>query len=185
MIVPFLAVATLIGVVVVPSAGWRRLSLSARTPLPRAPWLLLLAILPQLLWTRWLSHLGPSADGFAWVLPVSYLPVLCFIALNLRFTWARVVAVGVGLNVAVMLANGGTMPAPAHFARSAPAVTSVAGERVVPGSKDRIVADSAPAFLAPLQDQYVVTLPGGQQRLTSVGDFVTLGGAVLGLLTAL
>ncbi len=185
MIIPFLAVAAALGLVVVLSARWRRHS-PGRTPtLPRKPWLLLLALLPQIAWTHWLSHLGASAIGLSWILPLSYVPVLWFIVVNARFAWARVIAVGVALNLAVMLANGGTMPAPARFATSQPAVTSVATERLAPGSKDRIVSDQTPALLAPLEDQYVVTLPGGMQRLASVGDFVSLGGALLGLLSTL
>lgn len=185
MIIPFLAVAALLGLVVVPSTRWRRHSFTHAPTLPRKPWLLVFAILPQLLWVHWLSHLGTGAQGLAWILPLSYVPVLFFVALNFRFTWARVIGVGVALNFAVMVANGGTMPAPARFATSQPAVTSTATERLAPGTKDRIVGGPAPAVLAPLEDQYVVTLPGGHQRLASLGDFIILGGAVLGLLSLL
>ena len=185
MIIPFLAAATVLGLVVVVSARWRRRSFDQIPSLPRKPWLLLFALLPQIIWTHWLSHLGSAANGFSWILPLSYAPVIWFIVLNVRFAWARVIAVGVALNLAVMVTNGGTMPAPARFATSQPAVMGVETERLAPGSKDRIVSDQTPALLAPLQDQYVVTLPGGMQRLASIGDFVSLGGAMLGLFSIL
>ena len=185
MIAPFLAVAAALGVIVVLSARWRRHSHGSTPSLPRKPWLLLLAILPQLAWVHWLSHLGSGAAGFSWLLTASYVPVMCFIALNVRYTWARVIAVGVALNFTVMLANGGTMPAPARFATSQPLVTTTTAEQLAPGSKDHVAGDRQPTLLAPLEDQYVVTLPLGGQRLASVGDFVSLGGAVIGLLSAL
>src|SRR5579875_2824545 len=115
MIALFLAVAALLGVVVLLGISWRR-PISSRTPtMPRKPWLLLAALVPQLAWTSWISHLGDGASTFVWLLPVSYLPVLWFIALNFHYPWARVIALGVTLNLAVMLGNGGTMPMPARF----------------------------------------------------------------------
>ena len=185
MVIPFLAVAAVLGVISALSYRWRRHSLEAMPALPRKPWLLLLAIAPQFTWVHWLSHLGPGVEQFAWILPLSYLPVLGFIALNVRLAWARVVAVGVTLNLAVMLANGGTMPAPARFATSQPAITSTDTERLAPGTKDRLMSENAPPLLAPLQDQYVITLPNGTQHVTSIGDFISLGGAVFGLVSTL
>ncbi|MGH2459278.1 MAG: DUF5317 family protein [Chloroflexota bacterium] len=185
MIVPFLAVATALGLLVILAATWRRQPSRVSPVLPRAPWLLLLALIPQLVWTHWLSHQASGAPGLTWWLPASYVPVGLFIALNLGFPWARVIAVGVSLNVAVILANGGTMPAPARFFASESKVTSVVPGQLDPGSKDRLVDARRPALLAPLEDQYIVTLPGGFRRLASVGDFVSLGGAILGLLASL
>jgi len=185
MIIPFLAVATVLGAVVALGTKWRRHSWRTIPLLPRQPWLLLFAIVPQFVWAHWISHLGSSATGLSWLLPSSYLPVFWFIALNLRYPWVRVIAVGVSLNVAVMLGNGGTMPMPARFVTGQPPATSGTSERLFPGSKDRIADDREPTLLAPLEDQYVVTLPGGSRRLASVGDFVSLGGAFFGLLSSL
>lgn len=185
MIIPFLAVATVLGAVVVLGTKWRRHLWRTMPVLPRKPWLLLFAIVPQFIWTHWISHLGSGAMSFAWLLPASYLPVFLFIALNLRYPWARVMAVGVSLNVAVMLGNGGTMPMPSRFAANQTVLMSGSSVGFFPGSKDRIADDREPTLLAPLEDQYVVTLPGGSRRLASVGDFVSLGGAVFGLLSTL
>lgn len=183
MVIPFLAVAVALGVIVVLSASLRRRFLNKQMALPRKAWLLILALVPQYAWTHWLSHLGTSASNWAWILPVSYLPLICFTLLNLNLTWARVMAVGVTMNLAVMVANGGTMPAPARFSTNQSA--DVTSSRVIAASKDRISSEYAPATLAVLQDQYVVTLPGGGQRLASLGDFVSLGGAFLGLISTL
>lgn len=185
MIIPFLAVATVLGAVVVLGTKWRRHSWRTIPALPRKPWLLLFAIVPQFVWTHWVSHLGSGAMSFVWLLPASYLPVFLFIAFNVRYPWARVVAVGVSLNVAVMLGNGGTMPMPARFVGNQTVQTNGSSVRLFPGSKDRIADSQEPTLLAPLEDQYVVTLPGGARRLTSVGDFVSLGGAFFGLLSSL
>ncbi|HLG50128.1 MAG TPA: DUF5317 family protein [Chloroflexota bacterium] len=184
MVVPFLAVATFFGVVVTLGARWRRRSFHFHFVLPRCPWLLLLTLALQTIWVRWLSYHGQSALSFAWILPLSYGPILVFAALNIKYAWIRVIALGAALNMAVMLLNGGTMPAPAGLgAHEVPAGTTV--ERLIPGSKDRAVRDDGAVALAPLIDRYIVTLPGGQQRLASIGDFVALAGAFLGLLSAI
>ena len=182
MLIPFLAVAAVLGIFVALGPAWRRRLPNESAPLPKKPWLLVVAVVIQALWLRWLSHLGPSAEALSWVLPVSYAPVAWFLALNIRTSWAPVVALGVGLNLTVMLLNGGTMPAPARFASKAVTV-ALQGERLAPGSKDRFVGSEFPTVLAPLEDKYVITLPGGQKRLASLGDFVSLGGGIIGLLS--
>lgn len=185
MVVPFLAAAAVLSVFVALGAGWRRHSFRDSPTLPRQPWLLLLAMIPQLAWGHWLSRLGPDAERLVWILPLSYLPVLGFIAVNRRLVWIRIVAVGVAMNLAVMVFNGGAMPAPARFAASEPAVARPSGARLAPGTKDRIVAEDQVTPLGLLEDRFVVTLPGGHQRLASLGDFVSLGGALLGLVSVL
>jgi hypothetical protein len=184
MVVPFLAVATIFGAVVTLGARWRRRSFRFHFVLPRYPWLLLLTLALQTIWIRWLSYRGPSALAFAWILPLSYGPILVFAALNIKYAWIRVIALGAALNMAVMLLNGGTMPAPAGLGAHGVAAGTTE-ERLIPGSKDRAVRDDGAVVLAPLIDRYIVTLPGGQQRLASVGDFVALAGAFLGLLSAI
>ncbi|HLH71912.1 MAG TPA: DUF5317 family protein [Chloroflexota bacterium] len=185
MLFPFLAVAVVLGVIIaLGPARRRRLSID-HAPLPKKPWLLVIAVIVQAIWTRWLSHLGPSAEALSWLLPVSYLPVLWFLTLNIRTLWAPVIALGVCLNFTVMLFNGGTMPAPARFSSDPAIVAAAHAERLAPGSKDRVVGSDFPTVLGPLEDQYVITLPGGQQRLVSIGDFVSLGGGIIGLLSVI
>lgn len=181
MLIPFVAVAALVGIFVAFGRTWRRLPRES-APLPKKPWLVVVAVVVQVIWLRWLSHLGPSAESFSWVLPVSYAPIVWFLAVNIRTSWAPVVTLGLGLNLAVMLVNGGTMPAPAHFLADQANVGQHA-ERIVAGSKDRVVGSEFPTVLSPLEDQYVITLPGGQRRLASIGDFVSLGGGIIGLLS--
>lgn len=184
MIVVFLAIVALVGVVVALETGRSGRSPARPLALPRYWWLLVFAVVPQVLWARDLSHLPAVAERLAWLVPLSYLPVFAFLLANLRFTWARLILLGAGLNLAVILANGGTMPAravnPGDFASSATSPLP----HLVPGSKDRVPGANAAIFLNPLADRYVVVLPGGAMRIVSVGDCVVLVGAVLALLTA-
>lgn len=182
MLIPFVVVAAILGIFVAFRPAWFRRLPNGPAPLPKKPWLLVVAVVVQAVWLRWLSHLGPSAEALSWLVPASYAPIVWFLVLNIRTSWAPVVALGVGLNLAVMLANGGTMPAPAHFLADQSNVSQHA-ERLVSGSKDRVVGSDFPTVLSPLEDQYVITLPGGQRRLASIGDFVSLGGGIIGLLS--
>ncbi|HUX87855.1 MAG TPA: DUF5317 family protein, partial [Chloroflexota bacterium] len=136
MLILFVAVAVVLGIFVAIRPVWRPQGLHESVPLPKKPWLLVVAVVVQALWVRWLSNLGPSAEVFSWILPASYLPVIYFLASNIRTSWAPVVALGVGLNLMVMIVNGGTMPAPARFA-SDQAKIALHAEPLAPASKDR------------------------------------------------
>lgn len=153
--------------------------------LPRLWWLLWFAVVPQYLWAHTIAGSPELGARLGWVIPASYAPVFGFLAANLRFAWARVIIVGTALNLAVILTNGGTMPARAvasgDTVSSVPSVTA----HLVAGSKDRVPATGAGVLLEPLADRYVIVLPGGAMRLASVGDFVVLGGAIVALLTAI
>jgi hypothetical protein len=141
-----------------------------------------LALLPQYVWLFWLSRSGATAEGYAWLVGVSYLPLLAFLGLNRQHAWTKLIAVGVGLNVAVIVANGGAMPAPADIATAASAVAPVSTSYLAPGTKDRVVGDATPIVLAALADRIVIPLPGGRARLASVGDLLILAGGLVGLL---
>ncbi len=182
MIPTFLLFGGVIGVVVALGTGRIARSPADDAPFPRA-WLLLpLALAPQFLWIHLLSHL-PSASGLSWLLTLSYLPVLVFLAVNAHHAWARVILLGLLLNFAASAANGGTMPARLPATDVPVALAPETTDRIAPGTKDRVMPASRSFVLEPLADRYVLSLPGGAQRLTSIGDLVILLGGSLALLS--
>src|SRR5258708_5272508 len=113
--------------------------LGAEPDFPRHAWLLLVAIVLQQLWVRWISHQPNVPETFAWLVALSYLPLVAFIFLNRERLAVKVIALGVVLNFSAMLANGGAMPAPVRFASSTQAQSSPRHDMIAPGTKDRLV----------------------------------------------
>ena len=184
MIPTFLALVALGALAVALGSGRSGRSPARGPALPRYWWILWLAVVPQFLWAHGIAASPELASRLAWLIPASYLPVFAFLAANARFAWARVVLVGAVLNLAVILANGGTMPARAVTIGDPAPSTATVRAHLVMGTKDRVPESDALVFLAPLADRYVIVLPGGAMRLASVGDFVVLAGAIAALLTA-
>lgn len=94
---------------------------------------------------------------------------------NLRMAGAAIATLGIAMNVAVMLANGGSMPvAPETLAWSGHAEPEaiVAGARY---SKD-VVLPADQTRLEPLADRYWTHLPWPLDRLFSLGDVGLMGG---------
>ena len=182
MIPTFLIVVALAGIGVALGAG--RAGSTPGIGLPKRWWLLGFAVAPQYLWAHRIAATPALAEHFAWLIPASYLPVFAFLTTNLRFAWARVVLVGAALNLAVIFANGGTMPARAIAAEGAGAPSPGVAAHLVVGTKDRVPGTGASILLGQLADRYVIVLPGGAMRLASVGDVVVLAGAIAALLTA-
>jgi hypothetical protein len=146
--------------------------------------LLLFAVVPQQLWVRWISHQPDLAERLTWLVAGSFLPLILFLYFNHVQLWAKVIAIGVALNLAAMIANGGEMPAPNQFAAAASNQTEIASERIIPGTKDKLITASAPAALHFLSDHFLLTLPTGAQRVVSAGDIFILSGGILALALA-
>jgi Family of unknown function (DUF5317) len=181
----FLAAAALGALVVVLRTRDMRGDLGAEPDFPRHAWLLLVAIVLQQLWVRWISHQPSVPETFAWLVALSYVPLVAFIFLNRERLAVKVIAIGVVLNFSAMLANGGAMPVPARFASSTQVQTSPRLTTIAPGTKDRLVDGTQPALVETLSDHILVTLPTGIQRVASFGDFFILTGGILALVGAI
>src|ERR687885_775327 len=64
----------------------------------------------QVLWVRVLSLHAASPVPLRWLPSLALLPALRFLWLNRRYRGLWVLAIGAGLNLLVMVANGGLMP---------------------------------------------------------------------------
>jgi len=122
-------------------------------------------------------------DGAAVPLIVASHVALLAVALrNWRLTGAAIAGLGIALNLAVMLANGGSMPvAPETLARAGRVEAWKIGDGSVgtrlAQSKD-VILPADQTRLEPLADRYWTHLPGRLSILFSVGDLVLLAGVV-------
>ena len=115
---------------------------------------------------------------------LSFLALLAFVSLNLRFTGIRIIAIGVLLNFAVIAANAGLMPLSPETAERVSAgaqIEEVSLGSPVPNSKD-VLLEKEDTRLWWLSD--TLTLPGAGVAF-SVGDvLILLGLAYLGMSAA-
>ena len=125
-------------------------------------------------------NLGPVREHGAAI----YLVVLALMVYGVACNWslglaARLVLLGLALNTAVVVANGGHMPvnAAALRAEEGPAlVRTIAAHREF---ANRMLADSSSRLVA-FSDNLPVSLPFGHGSVCSFGDlFIMLGGGAL------
>ena len=127
--------------------------------------------------------IGSSQEGRSWMpvlLPAAHLLLVPFLVRNLSFWGARVVLVGLGLNVIVMVANGGLMPV------APPAVEAIGKHNLdelrlgdpIPGSKN-VLLEPDQTRAQWLSDAIVIPLPRPYKRAVSVGDLVVVGGVAV------
>lgn len=126
-----------------------------------------------------------APDGLLKVgIPATYLALFLFIYRNLRLRGVKLIAVGVMLNFAVILANGGLMPlAPETLDQISPTYyrEAVSVGDPVPASKD-ILLPRHDTALWWLSDVFTLPGPVSSWRIAfSVGDIFI----VVGLLYAL
>lgn len=113
----------------------------------------------------------------------SHVGLLAVALRNWRLAGAGIAALGLAMNLAVMLTNGGLMPvAPETLARAGRVESwkigdGTAGTRVAQ-SKD-VILPADQISLEPLADRYWTHIPGRLSILFSVGDVVLLGGVAL------
>jgi hypothetical protein len=146
-------------------------------------WAAPIALLVQLLVVY-----GPPelVDRAAITLIVASHAALLAVALrNWRLAGATIAALGVAMNLAVMLANGGLMPvAPETLARAGRVEAWKIGDGTpgtrVAQSKD-VILPAADTWLEPLSDRYWTGLPGRLSILFSAGDVVLLVGVMFGI----
>jgi hypothetical protein len=114
------------------------------------------------------------------LLVASHVALVVVALLNNRLPGVRLLAVGLGLNLACMLANGGLMPvSPETLATLGHAVEAPIGVGTwIPDSKDVLIpADQT--RLALLSDRYRIELPGVLNRAFSLGDVLLVAGSAL------
>lgn len=130
----------------------------------------------QVLWVRGLSAHAASPVLLRWLPALALLPALWFLWLNRRYRGLWVLAAGAGLNLLVMLGNGGLMPIAPAVLQALGGPHSHAG--VALGmSKDRVLGDGA-AHLAVLDDRFLGTV-AGLHVAGSLGDVIVAVGCVV------
>lgn len=148
-------------------------------------WVVLPAALFQLLlisdpWRLWRE---PDLAGM--LLMVSYAPFVVFLVRNLHVPGLTVAAIGLALNLTVMLANGGLMPVSPESQRSA---RNADGREIVVGARTSagkgIVLPAEQTRFAFLSDRIIVP-PIPRPMIVSIGDLITLGGLAFGVQSAM
>jgi hypothetical protein len=124
--------------------------------------------------------IGSSPEGRAWMpvlLPAAHLLLVPFLIRNFSFWGARVILMGLGLNLIVMAVNGGLMPVGPR------AVEAIGKHNLdelplgdpIPGSKN-VLLEPDQTHAQWLSDAIVLPIPRPYKRAVSVGDLVVFGG---------
>jgi hypothetical protein len=142
--------------------------------------LLRLADLP--LRGSWLAALGCAVQIIGFSMPTyrfvmlvcSAILLLTFCWINRRYAGMRIVATGIGLNMAVMLANGATMPVNPAALREMTNI-DLPAYSVIEGSKDQVLPDEL-ATWSWLGDRLLLPGPFAALAVWSIGDVVLIIG---------
>jgi hypothetical protein len=132
------------------------------------------------------AHLATPGWGAALYTGLAGIFLILFLSLNWRLPGIPVVALGISLNLAVMIANGGFMPMSVKTALAVgyhPGIVTIIGHPLA-GSKD-VLLHRSEQHLAFLRDHLVLPPAFGvlSQTAYSIGDAVlSLGLAVVVLL---
>lgn len=153
---------------------------TAGSRLPR--WLALgvLALGAQLVVVHVVAPSGAPPEAIPFLLVASHLVVLPFLFANLSFYGVRLVLVGLLLNLMVMTANGGLMPADrdavAKVGRHE--VTELQVGSHIPGTKN-VLLDPSDVRLRGLSDIIVVPFPRPLTKVVSIGDVLVFAGVTV------
>jgi hypothetical protein len=143
----------------------------------------------------WLVFLALIAQGFVIyvdladvgvlrriILPISYVLLLAFVALNWRRVGILVLGAGALLNFLAVMSNGGLMPVSPGNLREAGLEEELMGRELgdaVPGTKDVLLAEDD-THLRFLSDQITLGPDSGPiPPLFSAGDVVIAAGALI------
>lgn len=113
-------------------------------------------------------------------LPASHAALFLLVVANRRFWGIRLVAVGLALNLAVMLANGGLMPVDPGTVATIDRhdLAKLEAGHYVPGTKN-VLLERDDTRLAPLSDRILLRLPYPLTKAISLGDVIIYAGAAL------
>lgn len=164
--------------------GWGYARWQGRTwhpPVFRSVWLVFLGFLPQLAAIYLPSTRRILSDDFASSgLIISQLLLLFFSLINIRIPGMAILALGLGLNLVVIVMNGGFMPLPLETAEKFvnPRVLSglEIGERIDSSSKDVLLPESE-IVLPWLADRFVSPKWLSYRFAFSAGDIFVAAGA--------
>lgn len=113
-------------------------------------------------------------------LVVTHALLLPFLIANRRLWGMGIVAVGLALNVAVMLANGGLMPVSPSTVEQVGRhdVGSLQLREHVPGTKN-VLLEPSDTRLSVLSDAILVDAPPPLRKAVSVGDLLIFAGVIV------
>jgi Family of unknown function (DUF5317) len=165
-------------------AGWgyaRWMGRAWRPPIFRFPWLVVLGFIPQavVFYLPYTRQIMPDEIVSA-SLVGSQVILLVFSFANFRLPGMPVLAIGLGCNLAVILANGGFMPltleAAAQLVNRSVLDGLIQGERISSASKDILLPESQ-ILLTWLADRFVPSAFMPYRFAFSVGDILVAAGA--------
>jgi hypothetical protein len=121
-------------------------------------------------------------------LPLSYVLLLAFVALNWRRVGILVLGLGALLNFLAVISNGGLMPVSPENLREAGLEEDLVGREpgdAVPGTKDVLLEEDA-THLRFLSDRLSLGADSGPiPPLFSIGDVIIVAGAAIALVELL
>lgn len=164
--------------------GWGYARWQGRTwhpPVFRSVWLVFLGFLPQLAAIYLPSTRRILSDDFASSgLIISQLLLLFFSLINIRIPGMAILALGLGLNLVVIVMNGGFMPLPLETAEKFVNPRDLSGleigERIDSSSKDVLLPESE-IVLPWLADRFVSPKWLSYRFAFSAGDIFVAAGA--------
>ena len=179
-------VLSVVAAISVALARGGRLSRLTEARLERG-WMAIFAFIMQVLVMRLGSRGTEGALGPRALLAGSYLLLLAVVLANRRLPGILLVAVGLGLNLSVMLVNGGYMPITPGALEKAGLASLAAGNAIgarVLSAKD-VLLPAASTRLWILSDVIVIPPPLGTafsigDVILSLGGFRFFGGVMLG-----
>lgn len=126
------------------------------------------------------GNIPGGGELLPYLLPAAHVALLPFLLRNIAFWGIRLMLLGLALNLAVMLANGGLMPVERSVVDAVDRHDAGVVEegQHIPGTKN-VYLNSDDVRLRELSDAIMVPLPPPFTRAVSAGDLLVFPGALL------
>lgn len=150
--------------------------------MPAWLWLVALAVASQLIVIQVIGRDGQGERFLPVLLPASHLLLIPFLLKNRSLLGFRLVFLGLLLNLAVMLTNGGLMPVAPDAVQTVARQDANAlqlGEHI-PGTKNVYLLPQD-TRLGELSDVIILPLPHPYTKAVSAGDLLILPGIAIAL----